>query len=378
MASQHGKGRQFLSEVSQTRDERTGARVWQVTNQACINHNLYFLTSSFTPDGRGLIFASNRSGKTDFYRAGFPKGAITQLTDGEGIAGHSGVISGDGRRLYYTAGGAVRSLELEEPCETTLAEFAGASLGEVSPSGDGRWLVCAAKLGGQNHIAVVGTDGSGGRLIHQQDRTIIHPQFNPIDSDWIEFASDPAPRMFLIRRDGTGLTCLYEHGNEEFVVHETWLGRTGDLVFTVWPKSLKRLALPSRQVVTIADFNAWHIAPTRDGRKILCDTNHPDVGLQLVDVATGQRKTICHPGSSNSGTQWRTSRYALKEDFERAAREGASHRGQALSWMEMNVDTVYGPQWTHPHPSFGPDERLVCFTSDRTGHPQVYVAEISE
>jgi Tol biopolymer transport system component len=44
--------------------------------------------------------------------------------------------------------------------------------------------------------------------------------------------------------------------------------------------------------------------------------------------------------------------------------------------MEVATDTVYGPQWTHPHPSFSPDERRVTFASDKTGHTQVYVAEI--
>ncbi len=46
--------------------------------------------------------------------------------------------------------------------------------------------------------------------------------------------------------------------------------------------------------------------------------------------------------------------------------------------MEMQGDTVYGPQWTHPHPSFSPDETMVAFASDQSGHTQVYVAELPE
>jgi hypothetical protein len=97
--------------------------------------------------------------------------------------------------------------------------------------------------------------------------------------------------------------------------------------------------------------------------------------LFLVEVATGARRRICLTESSSQGTQWRTSRYALAEDFA-AARSAA--KTEALSWMEVATDTVYGPQWTHPHPSFSPDEQMVVFTSDRGGHPQVYVAEIPE
>jgi Tol biopolymer transport system component len=45
--------------------------------------------------------------------------------------------------------------------------------------------------------------------------------------------------------------------------------------------------------------------------------------------------------------------------------------------MEVSTDTVYGPQWTHPHPSFSPSERWIVYCSDVTGHPQVYAVEAS-
>jgi hypothetical protein len=182
--------------------------------------------------------------------------------------------------------------------------------------------------------------------------------------------------MFRMRRDGGRVDCLYDHGNDEFVVHETFLGSTGDLVFTVWPKALKRMDWQTRRITTIAEFNAWHISPNRTGTKVLCDTNHPDLGLQLVDVATGERRAICLSKSSSQGSQWLRSRYALAEDWEAA--KSAAEKGKALSWMEMATDSVYGPQWTHPHPSFSPDETMVAFASDRSGHTQVYVAEIPE
>ena len=183
--------------------------------------------------------------------------------------------------------------------------------------------------------------------------------------------------MHVIRRDGTGRRCLYEHGNDEFVVHETWLGTGDDLVFTIWPKAIKRMHLDSGRISTVAEFNAWHICPSRDGRFILCDTNCPDAGMQIVDVATGERRVLCYPGSSNGGSQWAKGRYALKADFEEAARAGASSLAEAMSWMDMKTDTVYGPQWTHPHPALSRSGRYATSTSDRTGRSQVYVVEIA-
>lgn len=371
-----GKGQTFPSETRCLRDAQTGAAMWQITNTEAINHHLYFLTSSMTPDQSAVIFASNRSGTTQFFRAGFPDGAIVQLTDGDAVHGFSGVIAPDGGSLYFTRSGAIVALDLGDLSERIVAKFGEASLGEVDLSSDGQWIVSAVRVDNVNGIIVAAADGTASEIIHRQARTIIHPQFHPTDPNWIEYASDPAPRMFRIRRDGSDNESLYAHDNDEFIVHETWLGRTGDLVYTVWPFALMRMELPSRRTRTLAAFNAWHIAPSADGTRILCDTNHPDVGLQLVDVATGRRQTVCHPGASNGGSQWRTSRYALKADFEAAARAGASDRSHTLSWMEMKTDTVYGPQYTHPHPSFSPDERRACFTSDRTGSPQVYVVEL--
>jgi WD40 repeat protein len=371
-----GRGAAFPAESRSFQDERTGARIVQLTTCPSIHHHLYFLTSSFTPDERAVIVASYRSGAVNFYKIGFPGGEMLQLTDEPGIHGYSGVISPDGTELFYTAGGYVRAVHLETLATHTLAEYPGGQLGELSLSADRAVLVAAMKRGGLSCITLTRTDGAGGLPIFECPRTIIHPQFHPSDPALIEYAQDPAPRMWTIRRDGTGNTCLHEHDNDEFIVHETFLGRQGeDLVFVVWPYALKRMHLPTRTISTIAPFNAWHIASNAAGDTVLCDTVHPDRGLLLVDVATGACRTICHPRSSCGGSQWKKDRYAVAEDWKAAA---AVEKAQSLSWMEMKVDTVYGPQWTHPHPSYSPTERWVVYTSDVSGHAQVYAAEIPD
>jgi oligogalacturonide lyase len=373
MTASYGKGSVHPSEVIERQDERTGARVLQLTAHSSVNHHLYFLTSSLSSDERTLVFASTRSGRASFYQLAFPDGEIVQLTDAEGVHGYSGVFSRDGKRLFYTAAGAVRWVDLETLAEGTLAEFPGGGLGECSLSADGSRIVTALKRGGRSGLAVARVDGGGAEVILELDRTVIHPQFHPTDPDLIAYSQDPAPRMWLVRADGSDNKCLYEHGNDEFLVHETFLGQGEELIVVRWPYELRRFHLGRRAFETIARFNAWHIAGSRDGRQVLCDTVHPDVGLQLVDVATGARRTLCHPDSSCQGSQWRKDRYALAEEWAAAAAE----RERALSWMEMKTDTVYGPQWTHPHPSFSPSERWVVYSSDVTGHPQVYAVGVT-
>lgn len=361
-----------MSEHSTHADRATGRRIHQVTNSGSISHPTYFLQRSFTPDNRFLIFTSYRSGGAQIFEVEFPDGEMRQLTRGQAIHPFSPAILPDGRVLFVR-GGAICTVRRDTLEERQVAEFPNAQLGECSFSPDGEWITAAAKIDGANALVIGRIDGTAWIRVPFH-RTIIHPQFHPLEPEWIEFAADPAPRMHRIRRTGEGLECLYEHGNDEFVVHETFLGQTGDLVYTVWPFALRRMDWTTREIREIAAFNAWHITPNRAGTAILCDTNHPDLGIFLIDAATGERTQVCLSESSNQGSQWKTSRYAVKADFDAARSEAQKN----LSWMEAGAaDTVYGPQWTHPHPSFSPDERLIAFASDRTGVAQVYVAELA-
>jgi oligogalacturonide lyase len=367
-----GKGALADCEAATFTEAATGATVHRITGHAAISHPSYFLQRSFFPGDGSLFFTSYRTGSPQLFETGFPEGPIRQLTDGPAIHPFSAALHPGGEEIVFTRGGSLWAIRRDTLDERSIVNFPDAQLGECSMTAGGEWLTAAARRGVERGLVVGRFDGSAWRFL-PFPRTVIHPQFHPLEPEWIEFAGDPAPRMHRIRRDGSGLECIYEHGNDEFVVHETFLGRTGDLVFTVWPRALCRMDWTSREIRTIAEFNAWHITPNRAGTEILCDTNHPDLGLHIVDAATGRRRRICLSEASNQGTQWRTSRYALAEDF--AAARGASKSG-SLSWMEMDSDTVYGPQWSHPHPSWSNDERKICFASDRTGTAQVYVAEI--
>lgn len=365
------KGTRGPSEYSRHADPDTGVTVHQLTDHPSISHPTYFLQCSFTRDQSHLVFTGYRDGSAQLLEVGFPDGEIRQLTGGDPIHPFSPVIAPDGS-VVFVRGGSVWRLDRDTLDESRIA-YPGGQLGECSLSPAGDRYVAACKRGDGWGLAVGTVDGSVTGFI-AFPRTIIHPQFNPLDPDWIEFAGDPAPRMHRVRFDGTGLECLHDHGNDEFVVHETFLGESHDLAFCVWPYSLRRLDWCTGEISTISDFNAWHITPNRAGTKILCDTVHPDIGLQLVDVATGARALVCRSDASSGGSQWRRSRYAVAEDWERARR--AADKSRSLSWMEMAADTVYGPQWTHPHPSFSRDETMAVFASDRTGFTQVYVAEL--
>ncbi len=333
----------------------------QITDGPAISHPTYFLQSSFFPGGREMFFTSYRSGGAQLWSASLDTGEMRQITYGPSIHPYSPALH-PGGDIVVTRGGSLWA------GERIIFEATDAELGECSISPDGEWLTAAYKQGTERGLVTGRFNGSGWHAIPFPG-TVIHPQFHPLEPEWIEFAGDPAPRMHRVCRDGSGMECLHQHGNDEFIVHETFLGSSGDLVFTVWPRMLCRMDWTTREISTIAEYNAWHIAPDKRGERILCDTNHPDNGLQIIDVATGAIRQLCLSESSNQGTQWRKSTYALAGDFAEA--------GKNLSWMENAADSVYGPQYTHPHPSWSFEEDKVAFASDRTGVTQVYVVEVA-
>lgn len=186
--SNYAKASIHPSELREFQDGQTGAHIYQLTNDTSINHNLYFLTSSFTPDQGHLIFTSYRSGKPNFFKLKFPNGDIVQLTDADDIHGYSGVISKDGTELFYTQADAIKAIHLDTLEERVLAEFPGGSLGECSVSADEQFIVTAMKRDDTSHITVTATNGSGGEVIYTSpDQTIIHPQFHPKHPDLIAY-----------------------------------------------------------------------------------------------------------------------------------------------------------------------------------------------
>jgi oligogalacturonide lyase len=127
------------------------------------------------------------------------------------------------------------------------------------------------------------------------------------------------------------------------------------VAFVDWPHGIRCVGADTGEVRRVTSFNAWHAACNRAGTLMVADTNAPDVGLQLFDPrdGVGAPAPLCHPEASNMGDHW-----------------------HGPFPYEHGMIPRNNPQHTHPHPSFSPDGRYVVFTSDRTGHAQVYEVEI--
>lgn len=368
------KGSRIEGEYSADTDPDTGVRVHRLTSGDGINHAFFFLTSSFRPHHPDEIaYVTHRGGCPQICLFDFGSRSARVLTDRDDIHAFSPAFAPDGSRIYFTTrAGAIASVDIETGGEREHFRLDGAGLGECALSGDGRWIVSAFKRGDKHGLLVLDTATDTGSVLLEKEMKIIHPQFHPADNTRIIFAGDPAPRLWTIPRDGGAPECLYDNPPTEFIVHESFLGRSDDLIFAIWPYRLARMNLRERKIRTLLEINAWHMVSDPEGAWIVSDTAHPDRGLLLIDPGSGRYETLCHPEASCRGSQWEKDHPAGPEVW--AAIRGES--GENLSWMEMKADTVYGPQHTHPHPAFDREGNRVSFTSDRAGSADVYVVEI--
>lgn len=367
-------------------DPETGAEVWQVTDDPVVHHHLYFTNPSITPDGRFVLFISYRTGWPNLFAAEVESGEIRQLTDVDDLNTFSATPAKDSARVFYTASEELRAVYLEGGEEEVVASFPGASLGNCHLSADGSWIVTNVRRDGRNAITAVMTGGATGSTAHtvlETEKEVGHIQFAPTADNAIEYSSDIRHRIWTVNFDGTNDRWLYRQGPDEWITHESWRGNGEEILFVRWPKALMAVSRDGERVRTIAAFNAWHPASRRDGGLIVCDTTLPDIGLQLVNPDTGERRLLCQSRASSKGSQWKRPLPA-EEPVDRAALRQPDHPGPEPEAVKApgappppsGEETTYGPQWTHPHPSFSPDGRSVVYTSDVSGHSQIYLVTV--
>lgn len=348
-------------------DDKTGARVLQLTDAPCVNHPLYYLANSFSPDASKLVFASNRSGRYALYTVSLDSGDIKMLSDVDGIYPFSGNVIGNDA-YYTTEGGGVFRTFLPEGKTVEVTSQPGSVLGEVTINATGELGCCLATDNGKASLLVFRTDGTNSSVMLDGARALYHPQFHPTDPELLIYSADPPdPRLWTVRIDGSEDRCFYTDQGDAWFVHETFLGSTDRVIVSHWHRGIIEVNLRTSAIRTVREFSAWHISSNPAGDRIVCDTHLPDVGLCLVEPETGDCEPLCYPEATNQGHQW-SEPTPLSAD------------GEAPGWATMTEsvsgESAYGPQWSHPHPSFSPDGKWISFTTDRTVHPQVYVVEV--
>lgn len=417
----------FPPESSTFTDPRTGARVRQVTNHPSINHHPFYYLPCMDDAMTRLFFSSHRTGRAEIWCEIRASGELQQLTEQPELGEWSVHPSHDGRYVYYVAGTAAWRVSCVTGTADRLLDFGpmigredgmvGAAMGTTTLSHDDRYWAVPVKIGAQFHFIVIDTSTGAHETILEAP-TIGHPEFHPSDNTLLRYAGSYKQRIWVVNRDGTGNHLVYDRkplgkpNQYEWIVHETWNpGKMGDggwkmanggrrmvdgewrmgdggaenlkpetrhvrrspheggnrkprfreIITANWPRGCIGIDVDTGAVRPVCSFNAWHPSINRQGTLMCADTTFPDIGLQIFDPrdGVGTPRTLCWPGATNEGKHWNTDHCPYDDaDYQQG------------KWK------VYAPQHTHPHPAFSPDGRFVVFTSDRSGHSQVYEVEI--
>lgn len=361
----YGKGRLSPREDIVHVDRTSGRSIRQVTSHRSIHHHPFFFVPAYDRAMEKLIFISHRSGSAQIHFEDRRTGNIVQATDRPDIAEWSISPSADGRFVFFTAGAGAWRIDLESFDEAQLFDFGqselrekgmvGAAMGTTALSPNGRWWAVPVKSGPVSRMVVIDTATGQSSVALERD-TIGHPQFCPDDDDLILYAGPLTDRVWVTDRSGRANRRLYAREDRmQWVTHEVWIPGRRAVAFVDWPRGMRVIDVASGDVRWMTRFPAWHAAPSGDGRRFVCDTSFPDRGLHILGVdgdpddATAQ--FICASEATNEGAHW----------------------GGPFPYNDGPV-AVQARQHTHPHPRFSPDGSRVVFTSDRTGHAQIYEA----
>lgn len=349
------------------RDCETGRRIRRVSNPEAINHHPFFYVPAYDDSARWLFYVSHATQQPQIYGFIRDEGRIVQLTDCPDLIEWSIHPSHDGRYVYYTRGSRACRVELSTFREECLHDFGaapmvansmvGAGMGVTTLSSDDEWWAIAVRGQYCGRLFIINTSTGAAEPVHEAE-SLFHPQFHPNDSTLLHYSGPHTNRIWVIHRDGTGNRPVYSRdaSRKEWVVHETWIPGTRDLLAVDWPRGLFRVSIDGGVRAEVSRLNAWHPTTDRTGTKVVTDTRNPDRGICVFNL----------PDASDA--------------YDVAALPRASSRGDHWDCPHCPYDDgpvkVDAPQHTHPHPSFSPDGRYVVFTSDATGWATVYEIDL--
>lgn len=375
-------------------DPRTGARLTQWTSHPAMHHHFYFTNPTTSPDGKTGYFVSYRSGYPNIFTIQLADGWLRQITDVADLNPFSPAPSRSAPWIYYSARDQVRVVDAGTGQTRTLARFPGSRLGNCSLNATGSLLAIGLRYADRCELALI--DAHTGRSdILLNALEVGHIQFCPRDDQQLIYSGPPGQRIWHFNR-ATGVNrLLYPQQPHEWIVHESWRSPAGipenssasspskspgnvhsspvadEIIFPHWPVALRAIRADGSGLRTIVNLNVWHACANPQGTLIVCDTNHPDRGLLLIDPDTGRHQILCHPQASQRGSQWSQSLPARGAGIDTSIIRTDQPENDPPPHPD-DPPSTYGPQWSHPHPAFSPDGQTVIFTSDREGWSQVY------
>ena len=383
-------GATYPPEWRDYQDPLTGRRVRQLTNSSAEDYHLYFYNPSVTPDGKYLIFISERTGISNLFRLDLATGVLVQLTEArpvraeywpftdavKGVGSCLPAVGNRGREVFYFEGTELLAVDienLEQRHVLSLPSDRRPSMLQANANGD--TLVFATwdenlfqersqrtyagekfpdeKFFQETTSTILRVDALTGKseeVLCKEKLWINHVHLNPQNRDLILFCheySELSDRMWLLDLANHRCEPIQGQGADEWYEHEFWSADGERICFHGGSRHNSTFGFCGWCSQDGNDYvKAYHAT---SGRAYAHYNLHPD------------GKTMVTDGEARPGCISKVHLEDGKQIFEILCRHDSYTFGD--------------DQRCHPHPSFTPDGGQVIFTSNRTGTSNVYLTD---
>lgn len=323
--SQH-IGSRFPSEKKIVADKETGRTIVSLTTSPATDSKIYQTHPQWTPDGKYIIFRSNRSGgRTQAFALQEDTGEIVQLTEGDAYSTGSLTLSRLSNTLYLlkqselvalnidaimedSRNGSIKQISKYERIISRLPEGFRESGGFTLDAKETHaYIGLHWKEDDQDRWAIKKIDLTSGETetVLNLPFRVGHVQANPWLAGEIlychETGGDAPQRIWMVKADGTDNHPVYVENPEDWVSHEIWLDRDHVLfnIIAHLPRLQKKpagVALINlrteemRLYLNAPGRGYWHCAGTSDGRYAVADTFTGE--LHRINLSTGEVKLL--------------------------------------------------------------------------------------
>ncbi len=357
------------------KDSQTGVQVVQLTNYEGDSHHFYFTNPGWYDRGRKLLFSSHRNERTNLYGVDLTTGQIEQLTDLDPVP-------------------LPREVEFFRACKNPVREEAYFlhDLSLMAVDLVSRRTRCLLELDPGWCISMSNCSADGKHVYFGIWEDLSHKIRTDLLRGYVgfkeTFEARPKSRILEVAVDTGKARVVFEE--------EYWIGHVNT-------------SPTRRNLLTFCHEGPWNLVDQRvwgldvdTGRvwKIRPTSGKETVGHEYW-YADGQRIGY-HGRDANGKPMIGRIRFDNKDRHETSLSGRTGHifshderlivgdgggvirlwqyDGQEYSLPRVlcRHDSTMRTQHSHPHPRFSPDGKYVIFTTDRSGHCNVYKADIAD